>query len=86
MYGALGGGSGGQREYWKTVLEQLLMLLYGEDNKNVADALNLHSFLMKVLLLLRDGLQTTMEERNSTQELPLIWDLHAYGGKAASTS
>jgi hypothetical protein len=67
----------------KTVLDQLLMLPYGEDNKNVANALNLHSFSMKVLLLLWDGLQTM--DGTSTQELPLIRNLHAYGSKGAST-
>jgi hypothetical protein len=65
-------------KYWKTVLDQLLTLPYGEDD-TIADALNLHCFLMKVLELLWDGVQM-ME--NFTQ-LPLIHDLHAYGAKAA---
>ncbi len=65
-------------EYWKTVLDQLLTLPYGEDD-TIADALNLHCFSMKVLELLWDWVQT-ME--NFTQ-LPLIHDFHVYGGKAA---
>jgi hypothetical protein len=56
MYERLAEAAG--NEYWKTVFDQLLTLPYGEDNKNVADALHLHSFSMEVLLLLRDaGLQ-----------------------------
>jgi hypothetical protein len=76
MYERLAEAAG--NEYWKTVLDQLLTLPYGEDD-TIADALNLHCFSMKVLELLWGGLQT-ME--NCTQ-LPLIRDLHAYGGKAA---
>jgi hypothetical protein len=84
MYERLAEAAGS--EYWKTVLDQLFTLPYGEDdndNDNLVakDDLHLHSFSIKVLELLWEGLHKM--EKNGTQQLPLIRDLHSFGGKAA---
>jgi hypothetical protein len=76
MYERLAEAAGS--EYWKTVLDQLFTLPYGEDD-TIVDDLNLHSFSVKVLELLWEGLH---KMENSTQ-LPLIRDLHSFSGKAA---
>jgi hypothetical protein len=80
MYERLAEAAG--NKYWKTVLKQLLTLLYGEDNKNVADALNLHSFFYESLASLAGWIANNNGREEQHARIAL---LHAYGGKAAST-